>query len=137
MHYVWCTLFFDPESARAVGYKVPPSSNPIAIYRRLRDDVTRGDHHSAKIEANKTGILKGTQVRLALGEIGQREITDISLIVEKAQTSDSTPLIFIIPFDGVRDRIHEVRVEQRAHPLSVEFVIESLPRERFDIIYGV
>ena len=137
LHHVWCTPFFAPESTLAVNYKVPPSSSPFAIYRGLRDDVACGDQYSTKIEANKAGILNGAQVKLAAGAIGQREATDISLIVEKAQTCDFAPLIFIIPFDGVRDRIHEVPVEQRAHPLSVEFVIESLPRERFDIIYGV
>jgi hypothetical protein len=55
----------------------------LEIYRGLRNDVTRGDRHSAKTAAN---------------------------------------------------RLQPVPVGLRAHPLSVEFMIELLPRDCFDAI---
>jgi hypothetical protein len=39
-----------------------------------------------------------------------------------------------MPYDKVAHLLKNVPVADRAHPLSVEFVIEELPRNLFDVI---
>lgn len=133
-HYVWCTPYFDPKSVPSIEYTVPPSSSPIDIYLGLLEDVNRGDRHSAKIEANKAGIIRGAQHKLKTGVIGESESSDIASIVEAAEVKDFAPLIFVIPYNLVKDNLIRVPVNQRAHPLSPEFIIDRLPRNCFDVI---
>jgi hypothetical protein len=66
--------------------------------------------------------------------IGEPQEAEIRAAVRLAETRDFKPLLFIIPFSGVRGRVREVPVEQRAHPLSLEYIIESRPRSSFDSI---
>lgn len=133
-HYVWCTPYFDPSSVAAINYTVPPSSSPVGIYRSLCEDVKLGDRHSAKIAANKTGILRGVELRKNAGEITPKQASEIASIVDASEPNDFKPLIFVIPYDLVKDRLKDVPVDQRAHPLSVEYIIEQLPRECVDVI---
>jgi hypothetical protein len=133
-HYVWCTPHFDPSSVPSINYAVPASSSPIEIYRGLRKDVSSGDRHSAKIAANKAGILRGMEAQRSAGRITDESAAEIASIVEAADIQDFRPLCYVIPFQLVRDRIEAVPVSQRAHPLSAEFIIRSLPRDCFDVI---
>ena len=133
-HYVWCTPYFDPNSISSLEYTVPPSSSPVEIYLGLLQDVDRGDHHSAKVEANKAGILRGIQHKLEAGVINEEDATEITSIVAKADIKDFSPIIFVIPFELVKDKLKPVPVSQRAHPISDEFTIDKLPRECFDVI---
>ena len=41
---------------------IPPSSNPADIYRALRQDVSRKDMHSAKINEQKASFTKLARV---------------------------------------------------------------------------
>jgi hypothetical protein len=133
-HYVWCTPHFDPSSVPSINYTVPPSSSPAEIYRNLKEDVKRGDRHSAKIAANKAGILRGVEHKLAAGEITPEQASEIASIVAAAEAQDFKPLIFVVPFALVAKLLRTVPVSQRAHPLSDEFIIDRLPRENFDVI---
>lgn len=133
-HYVWCTPYFDPSAIPAVEYTVPPSSSPAEIYRGLRRDVDRKERHSDKIKANKAGILRGAQAKFAEGSISQNEVLEIAEVVEAAEVSDFNPLIFVIPYHLAVDKLSKVPVGQRAHPLSVEFIIPKLSRECFDVL---
>lgn len=133
-HYVWCTPHFDPSSVPSINYTVPPSSSPAEIYRNLQEDVRRSDRHSAKIAANKAGILRGVEFKLAAGEITSEQASEIASIVDAAEPQDFKPLIFVVPFMLVEKLLQPVPVNQRAHPLSDEFIIDRLPREKFDVI---
>lgn len=133
-HYIWCTPHFDPSSVPSINYTVPPSSSPAEIYRNLREDVKRGDRHSAKIAANKAGILRGMEFKLASGDITPEQASEIASIVDAAEPQDFRPLIFVVPFILVEKSLRSVPVSQRAHPLSDEFIIDRLPREHFDVI---
>jgi hypothetical protein len=133
-HYVWCTPFFDPGSTPSLDYAVPPSSSPAEIYRGLMEDVRRGDRHSAKIDANKAGILRGAQSKMTNGDIVDEEASEIGSIVNEAEVRDFTPLVFVIPHHLVKGIIREVPVNQRAHPMSREYIIDKLPRSSFDVI---
>ncbi len=133
-HYVWCTPYFDPSSVPSIDYTVPPSSSPAEIYRGLGEDVRRADRHSSKIAANKTGLVAGIQAKKRAGVITDEQANEIASIVEAAETRDFRPLVYVIPFTLVEDRIAGVPINQRANPLSVEFVIDKLPRHCFDVI---
>ncbi|MFL5311868.1 MAG: hypothetical protein ACJ79H_15640 [Myxococcales bacterium] len=134
-HYVWCTPAFDPRQSAAVDVATPPTSSPSEIYHSLAAEVRRGDRHSAKIKENRTGILNGAGIKQATGIITKRQLAEISAIVRAAETRDFRPLLFLIPFVTAKQLTTKVPVGKRAHPLSVEYVIERLPRRLFDAIY--
>lgn len=117
-----------------VDATTPPTSNPGEIYRNLLAEVLNGDRHSAKIQENKVGILKGATFKKQAGIITEQQEKDIAAIVDIAETRDFRPLLYIIPFYLVKDLIKDIPVSERAHPLSIEYVIEQLPRQYFDII---
>jgi len=133
-HYVWCAPFFDSESSPNYQKTNPPSSSPSKICRELFEAASSGDRHSAKVEENRSGILKGVKEKKKAGIITNREAKDIEKIVKRAETADFRPLVYVIPYHLVARMVEEVPVEKRAHPLSAEYVIERLPRKYFDVI---
>jgi len=58
----------------------------------------------------------------------------IAKVVNLADISDFRPLLLIIPYAAVASLVSVVPPEDRAHPLSTEFIIADLPREVFDVI---
>jgi hypothetical protein len=133
-HYVWCTPFLNPNSKFAKENAVPPTSSPFEIYENLYKEVDRGEKHSAKINQNRLGILRGADIQRRNGKINDAAHQNIRLIVKEAQIRDFRPLIFVIPFEPVSKRLVHVPIKDRAHPLSQEFIIENLERNAFDVI---
>ena len=134
-HWVWCSPHFDAGSISRRDYTNPPSSTPGAIYEELRNATSRGDQHNSKIAANKVGLLKGIIAKKNAGVINEQQAKEIESIIDMAQLIDFRPLMYVIPAKNeVLSRLTEVPVRDRAHPLSIEYVIENLPREWFDII---
>jgi hypothetical protein len=127
VHYVWCSPHFGSASVPAQAYTNPPTSTPSDVYHSLFDEVIRGDRHSAKIAANRAGILRGASLKRSAGVVDAQQEADIAAIVSAAEVRDFRPLLFIIPFNTVSSIVKPVPVAQRAHPLSEEFVIEALP----------
>lgn len=68
------------------------------------------------------------------GFITPARFAEIDQIVESAVTWEFRPVLYVIPFDRVSGIAFEVPVSERAHPLSVEYRVEVLPRGCFDII---
>jgi len=66
--------------------------------------------------------------------ISEDQKREIALIVRDAEIRDFEPLVYVMPFGRVSRLVSEVPVEERAHPLSHEYIIERLPRALFDII---
>jgi hypothetical protein len=131
-HWVWCSPYRGAGSTAGVDATVPPSSSPLAIYRALHEDVIHNDHHSAKIEANRQGLIRGANVKLAAGAIDSHVAGEIAEVTRLAAVADFRPVLYVIPYAPVADWVREVPVAQRAHPLSDEFQIESLSRRCFD-----
>jgi hypothetical protein len=73
-------------------------------------------------------------VKRTSGVITENELSEIAAIVDAADVGDFAPLLYVIPYQSVRDLVKEVPVGNRAHPLSEEFVIEALPGDLFDVI---
>jgi hypothetical protein len=132
VHWVWCSPFFRPDGSFPAA--MPPSAIPGEIYDRLWDDVTRSDHHSAWIAKNRTGLIKGAEVKEREGIITDHQKADILAAVNGAQIKDFKPLLYVIPFTRARSLAYEVPPNERAHPMSLEYIIAKLPRRAFDLV---
>lgn len=132
-HYVWCTPHFDRDNA-GIATNVPPSSSPSDICRVLNADIQRNDLHSAAIERNRVGILKGASAKRASGVISPDQERDIVSILARAQLRDFRPMLYVIPWALITTRAIDVPIGERAHPLSVEYRIADLDRSEFDAI---
>ena len=133
VHYVWCTPFYDGVTA-ARHVDVPPTSSPAEIYRNLEEETRRGDRHSALIRQNRSGIRKGARAKHTAGIITQAQLVEIRRIVERAETREFRPVLYLIPFASAGESIVEVPVRERASLLSVEYRLEALRNDCFDLL---
>ncbi len=133
-HYVWCCPYFDAAGAPRFAASPPPTSCPKEIYLSLADEVERGDRHSKKIDEARAGILRGARFKREAGIITPIQEKRIQQIVELAERREFYPLLLIIPFDPVKALLVDPEPDQKAHPLSPEFIIEHLPRSHFDVV---
>lgn len=135
LHYCWCSPAFDASklAGYARGSEMPPSSDPCSIYRDLAQAVKRRDEHSSKIGDQKK-TLTALALRLAdRGKISSDDRDEIVTIVAKASFTDWRPLIYIIPFQSVKERLQAVPRERRASN-EMEYIVEDLRDEEFHII---
>lgn len=127
IHYVWCTTEFNSS-------KQPPTSNPATICKRYLEQITTGDRHAKEIENNIAGILKGAKAKLNDGVIGKKEYNEIRSIVSAAEYEAFFPILYIVESIKVKDRYVEVVVGERASDDAVEYKIEDLQENEFEII---
>jgi hypothetical protein len=59
---------------------------------------------------------------------------EIAAAVKMAERADFSPVLYVIPYRQVANQVKAVPVKDRAHPLSDEYLIDSLRRAHFDII---
>lgn len=134
-HHVWCSQTFDGKAVGkyAIGRDQAISSDPLAIYKDLRDAVDSSDSHNAKI-ASQIKVLTALAVQWAAdGQISDRNRDEIIAIVSKAVITDWKPLIFVIPYATVASRVKEVpRAKRASH--EPEFIVEDLASTEFEII---
>lgn len=133
VHYVWCSPFYDGVMA-ARHINVPPTSSPAELYRNLEEETRRGDRHSALIKQNRRGIENGARAKRTAGIIGELEFDEIQTIVHEAEISEFRPVLYIIPFDRVRENMIDVPIRERASLLSVEYRVEALRNNCFDLL---
>jgi hypothetical protein len=130
---VWCSPFFRPERGLSTA-AMPPTAIPGEIYVALAKQVKAGDRHSPYVQRNKVGILQGAKSKRTVGVISKKQLGEIAVIVERAEVSDFRPVLYIIPFREVARLAKVVPPAERAHPMSIEYRIEALPKRRFDVI---
>jgi hypothetical protein len=133
VHFAWCSPVYDGTRADA-HVKIPPSASPADIYRLLLDEVERGERHSAILEEKRKGLLRGADARRAEGLIGDAEWEKINQAVETSSLHEFRPVLYLIPYDGVRGMVVEAPVHERAHPFSIEYKVNPLPRGAFDML---
>jgi hypothetical protein len=80
------------------------------------------------------GLLKGAKIKLERGGITLQEWDVIRDVINHASVADYRPLLYVIGYEAVKNDLLEVPVEQRAHPLSVEFRLEKLRRDQFEVL---
>ena len=128
VHYVWCSPSFNDENN-------PPSANPKDIYYTYKDDVRRNDTHSNQIERNKSGIKIGADAMLKAGIITQDERDDIILMVNEADITDFTPVLYIIDKNLINKKIQKPSLIKKANKYSDEYQIYDLQSNEFDVIH--
>jgi hypothetical protein len=133
LHYAWCSPVYDGRTA-PVHVNIPPSSNPAALYNGLLEATRRGDLHSESIQRNAAGIKRGAESRRGQGVIGEGEEKEIIEGLGLAQCRDFRPVLYVIPFHQVEPHAWRVPVSEGAHPMSIEYLVEALPRASFDMI---
>ena len=133
VHYVWCSPFYDGVVA-ARHINVPPTSSPAEIYRNLEEETRRGDRHSTLIKQNRNAIESGARAKRTAGIISETEFEEIQTILEEAETREFRPVLYLIPFDRVRGSTIDVPVRERASLLSVEYRVEALRSDCFDLL---
>jgi hypothetical protein len=134
LHYAWCTPYFNggAPSTLMPGAN-PPSSTPNDIARTLKEDIARGDGHSAKIDENRSGLRRGARAKHTKGIITDQEFKDIGSIIEAASFNDFRPLIYVIPVERVKTLVIDPPLADKANPFSEEYLIVELPRSSFDV----
>ncbi len=79
-------------------------------------------------------MLTGADIQLKNGIITASQRLDIIEIVNIAEVEDFRPLIFVIPLDSVRNIAKVANVRLTAGLFSKEYIIDKLPRDKFDVI---
>ncbi|HEX3108836.1 MAG TPA: hypothetical protein VHU41_07050, partial [Thermoanaerobaculia bacterium] len=92
------------------------------------------DTHSSAVDRNRVGILRGAACKRAANVITPDQEAEIGEIVKLAEVRLFAPLLFVIPFLGVKSIAKVVPPKERAHVLSIEYRIEELPRALFDVL---
>lgn len=133
VHYLWCTPYFGSDY-QSPHFTVPPSSSPIEIYNTYKKEIDGADLHNTKIKLNRKGIRKGADTMLRLGKITQEAHDEIITISKKATNEQFRPLLCVISRVEAIPYYQKVDVNDRANPLSHEYILSNLPHNVFDII---
>lgn len=104
---------------------MPPTSNPLDIYRDLHEAVQRRDMHNAKIIAQKASFAKLAVEWETKGEITTQEKDDIIYMVDNAPFDFWRPLLYVIPADPVKIRLQVVPIHLRAG-FGNEYILADL-----------
>ena len=134
LHYVWCTPIFDG-SSRIAGLRSaqPASSDPVTIYRRMHEDARTNDRHSDGIRRQRKSLTRATALYAGDQRITQDQAKEILGLLAKATPRDWSPLIYVIPYAGVRARVQAVPAKQRAG-IGGEYLIPDLQASEFEPI---
>ena len=66
--------------------------------------------------------------------ISDKALAEIVQVVNLAESREFRPLLYVISYPHVKHLVRDVPVEDRAHPLSQEYVIEALPSSCFEAL---
>ncbi|WP_294378384.1 hypothetical protein [uncultured Clostridium sp.] len=128
VHFVWCTTKFN-------SLEQPSTSNPAEICKSYLKQITKEDRHMYDIYNNMVGILNGARVKLNNGIISKRDFEQINNIVASVGYDAFFPVLYIIESKKVASHCIEVKTNERASDKSVEYRIEDLKRNEFEIIF--
>ena len=128
IHYVWCTTRFN-------SFRQPPTSNPSKICKRYLEQIVTGDRHTKEIENNITGILRGARAKFDSGIISENVYNEIRGIVSAAEYESFFPVLYIIESEKVKNKCVEVSVDDRASDDAIEYRIEELAEDEFEVIF--
>jgi hypothetical protein len=134
-HFVWCSPEFGSVSLTGELLAAnPPSSRPYERYQLLARDVRSGDRHSALAAEQRSGLRTGAIAKHDARVITLRERDEVLVMVDAADLSMLKPLIYAIPFEPVKHLVQEVALADCANVTSLEFKIEALPGDAFDVL---
>jgi hypothetical protein len=115
-HFVWCSPFFSAPAA-SIDVQMPPSSTPCDICRTYLNDTARRDWHSIKLRDHRNGLKQGMDAKLADCVITNEQYRELDEIVSRSSFDDFRPLLYIIPFAGVRKLAETVFSSPESPPI--------------------
>ncbi len=134
LHYVHVSADIGSPALTAVMRLSPPSSSPHHRYRQLREEVQGNDLHGALIQKNRSGVLYGAEQKLSQGKITKQQRDEIVEIVRFAPINFYSPLLYVMPYSGVKHLLTQTPVSERASPTSWEAIIKELPSRLFGVV---
>jgi hypothetical protein len=132
LYFAWVSEYFDPGTAAAA--LVAPSSTPLTIYNRLKEDCNGADEHSSLIRDYRKKFTRLAKEWWSDKSIDQDQRDEIIASVRSKTFKIWKPVIYVIPrhaIDAVR--IKSVTRRNRAGH-GPELQILDLKRHEFDII---
>lgn len=127
-HYVWCS------DKPYYGSDQPGNSDPVERSNRIITAIVSQDRHEQLIELNKEGIRKGALAKKKSRVITKRQQEEIAALIELSSLEDFTPIIYVIPFEKVKDDLIPVPADKKGSKYAVEYIIENLKNDSFEII---
>lgn len=137
IHFVWCSEEFDSSrlSAYALGAGVPPTSNPVDIYRELKAAVDKGDTHNSKIVEQKASLSTLAIGWERSGEISSNNRDDILFLVNHHHDfARWRPLVYVIPRTLSIERRKQSVPAAKCAGLGPEYILSDLQPSEFEII---
>ena len=131
VHFVWCTPDFGSSVSTSNLLNNPPSSQALKIYKTLDEAAKSSDRHSSAISENRMGLRVGVESKYEKGIIDEPQRDAIHYAIENTECIGFKPLLYIIPYEEVKDIITPVAVGEAANPSSTEYKIEELPGNKF------
>ena len=129
VHFVWCSMYYDNLEKQAA------TSNPLDIALNFVKKSYTHDRHNVDIDNNKAGILRGAKAHLDRGDISKNKFRKISQRVASSSMKDFLPVLYIIDKGKIdKNRIILVPQEESASDFSIEYRIEDLSSDEFQVI---
>ena len=128
IHYVWCC------DRPSYGIEQPISSNPIERSSLLIKSILSSDSHSDMIKDNRDKIKLGASEKRKQGVISELQEREIIKYVNEARLEEFYPILYIIPYNRVKDQLKEVAEGDKASKESTEYLITDLSGVCFDIV---
>ncbi len=132
-HFIYCTSKAGCKSLTVELLDNPSSSSPMTRYKQLKEGSKTGELHGI-IKEQKLGIQKGALEKYKKGLITLEQKNEIFYIAEEARNLDYRPLLYIIPYNKIKELLKEVKIQDKASLFSEEYIIEELPGDSFVII---
>ena len=126
LHYAWCSPGFDCP-------KNPPDSNPKMLFSRWREDYLNYATDSPLIQKNRKGIKKGILHQRAMGFISEKTSEQLINLTDTAPFTYFCPVLYVMPYQLVKNLIEDVEFEEKANPFSIEFKLPDLPNKFFNV----
>jgi hypothetical protein len=131
-HYVWCSPYFDCNKMDFSLRNNPVSSNPYNIYRDFLNSAK--DENSRIIQDNRKGLAHGVKAKFDSGIIDEKQKEKLLFMIKNAGVEEFSPILYVIPYDKVKDILVEAPLRKKANIFSKEYIIPMLTRKAFDII---
>lgn len=126
LHYVWCSPGFNCPGN-------PPDANPSVIFSRWREDYLNNKTDSPFIQKNRDGLIKGIMHQHALGMIDTKTYEHLKNLTDAAPMKYFCPVLYVLPYQLVKDLVEDVDYHEKAGPFSIEFRIHDLPNSYFNV----
>ena len=143
-HYVWCATKFNTNDLDALSRNNPASSNPIEIFKKYMSAINekQNDKHfdASYLIERINGIKLGLETNKDL--IGEETYQELRAEIDNQIKTDQIwgslePVIYIIPYSLVKDRVKRAPPSKTASLLSDEYIIEDLRDNEFDVIINL